>query len=282
MLLVPAASTTESTAGKRRLEVMLLVPAASAAARAAPAETPGGRPALFYDGIGLEMRDFDFAEGSKDRCARRGRRVDTGAARSGALGVRAFLAAELARHRPPSGRDRNDAGALPRNDAHDVCVLRQHASLDGGGKGGGGKTVRVCRVLSRSPRGNMARYQGNMARYRDQERARVLRHVHHDALRQIRHHAAQVVLLRVFLHVPAQPRIRASCQWRQPCARTRAWTRPDRVALRHGPRGAACRRPGGPGHAQNNRSRKTQRPAVSKKRGRYVTTLTGTVTSGGG
>ena len=82
MLLVPAASTTESTAGKRRLEVMLLVPAASAAARAAPAETPGGRPALFYDGIGLEMRDFDFAEGSKDRCARRGRRVDGG----GALG----------------------------------------------------------------------------------------------------------------------------------------------------------------------------------------------------
>ena len=72
----------EYTAGKRRLEVMLLVPAASAAARAAPAETPGGRPALFYDGIGLEMRDFDFAEGSKDRCARRGRRVDGG----GALG----------------------------------------------------------------------------------------------------------------------------------------------------------------------------------------------------
>ena len=83
---------------------MLLVPAASAAARAAPAETPGGRPALFYDGIGLEMRDFDFAEGSKDRCARRGLRVDTGAARSGALGVRAFLAAELSGRAAPAAK----------------------------------------------------------------------------------------------------------------------------------------------------------------------------------
>jgi len=52
------------SAGKRRLEVMLLLPPASAAARAAAAETPGGRPALFYDGIVLEMRDFDFAQGS--------------------------------------------------------------------------------------------------------------------------------------------------------------------------------------------------------------------------
>ena len=50
--------------GKRRLEVMLLLPPASAAARAAAAESPGDRPALFYDGIVLEMSDFDFSKGS--------------------------------------------------------------------------------------------------------------------------------------------------------------------------------------------------------------------------
>jgi hypothetical protein len=50
--------------GKRRLEVTLLLPPASAAARAAAAESPGDRPALFYDGIVLEMSDFDFSKGS--------------------------------------------------------------------------------------------------------------------------------------------------------------------------------------------------------------------------
>jgi hypothetical protein len=43
--------------GKRRVEVALLLPPASAAARE---KLPSDRPALFYDGIILEMRDFDF------------------------------------------------------------------------------------------------------------------------------------------------------------------------------------------------------------------------------
>ena len=67
---------------------------------------------------------------------------------------RAFLAAELTRHRLPPTDDRENAGALPRN----VFVLRLHASVNGGGQGGG-KSVSVRRVLSRSPRGNMARLQ---------------------------------------------------------------------------------------------------------------------------
>ncbi len=74
------------SAGKRRLEVMLLLPPASAAERAAAAETPGGRPALFYDGIVLEMRDFNFAQGgmTEKTSVRVVGTVSTGAAGSAA------------------------------------------------------------------------------------------------------------------------------------------------------------------------------------------------------
>ena len=65
-----------------------------------------------------------------------------------------------------------------------------------------------------------------------QKPARVFGHADHDALRQLCHQAAHVVSLRVRLHVPPQPRVRAPLQYRR---QPRAWPCADRVALgRHG------------------------------------------------
>ena len=66
---------------------------------------------------------------------------------------RSFLAAELAQHRAPGPTDSRDAGALPRDGS--VFVLRLHAAVEGASS----TTVNVRRVLSRLPRGNMARAQ---------------------------------------------------------------------------------------------------------------------------
>ena len=67
---------------------------------------------------------------------------------------RSFLAAELAQHRAPGPTDSRDAGALPRDGS--VFVLRLHAAVESGVSS---TKVNVRRVLSRLPRGNMARAQ---------------------------------------------------------------------------------------------------------------------------
>jgi hypothetical protein len=74
------------------------------------------------------------------------------------------------------------------------------------------------------------------------ERARVLRHMQQEALRQLLHQAAQVVLRRVRRHVPLQPRVwdATSCRSRPSGPRQRRQPPPPRprshhVALRHAP-----------------------------------------------